>query len=171
MVIFLPELHDLQTDIVDLMIVGNSIIHHCKWLRYSNGNTIQEHVLQDVCADFKLKGWVREPTRGQCLSDFFWTILKHAKSRLYFTSLITECYQFLWLYPFRRRQSLRGRFGISKGRIENYWNMIFLVLVGPRYGKETWSQLSIYFMTFWRIHVANIFRVNLLKKEQTYPWI
>ena len=56
-----------------VIFTGDLNIHHAKWLRHSNGNTVQGADLKIVCDNFGLQQMVREPTRNQYLLDLYLT--------------------------------------------------------------------------------------------------
>lgn len=63
------ELQELMEDHIGTVLVGDINVHYRRWLRYSNGNTMQGKLMYDICTDFGLIQGVHEPTRGDYLLD------------------------------------------------------------------------------------------------------
>ena len=65
-----------------LFTAGDINIHHARWLRHSNENSIQGADLKVVCENFGLQQLVQEPTRYEYLLDLFLTDVAGAKVRV-----------------------------------------------------------------------------------------
>ena len=65
------ELNEFADEYTSIMLAGDLNIHHSKWLRFSNGNSIQGADLKELCDSFGLMQLVSEPTRKDYLFDLF----------------------------------------------------------------------------------------------------
>ena len=63
------EIAEHSSDATGMILAGDLNIHHAKWLRHSNGNSVQGADLRALCDNLGLQQIVREPTRQQYLLD------------------------------------------------------------------------------------------------------
>ena len=61
------ELHKHASDATGVVLTGDLNIHHARWLRYSNGNSVEGAELKVFADNLGLLQLVREPTREQYL--------------------------------------------------------------------------------------------------------
>ena len=73
------ELAKHTQEATGIILTGDFNIHHARWLRHSNGNSIQGADLKIVSENFGLQQLVREPTRNEYLLDLFLTDVAGAK--------------------------------------------------------------------------------------------
>ena len=73
------ELAEFAGQYTGLILSGDLNIHHARWLRHSNGNTVQGADLKNLCDSFGMVQCVSDPTRGQYLLDLFLTDLSGCK--------------------------------------------------------------------------------------------
>ena len=66
---FKEEAQSHATNAVGCVLVGDLTIHHRKWLKYSNRNSLEGQELCAVCKELGLTQLVHEPTRGDHLLD------------------------------------------------------------------------------------------------------
>ena len=55
------------------VVAGDLNLHHKRWLKYSNDNSSQGEMMQNICLDFDLHEIIRKPTRGEYLLDLMLT--------------------------------------------------------------------------------------------------
>ena len=67
------EVAQYYQEISSVFIAGDLNVHHRKWLRFSNGNTLQGSDLKCFCDFYGLCQLVREPTRQDYLLDLVLT--------------------------------------------------------------------------------------------------
>ena len=65
-----------------IILSGDLNVHHARWLRFSNGNTVQGSDLKAVCDNLGLQQLVSEPTRQQYLLDLYLTDVAGTKVRV-----------------------------------------------------------------------------------------
>ena len=66
---FKEEAQSHATNAVGCVLVGDLTIHHRKWLKYSNRNSLEGQEFCAVCKELGLTQLVHEPTRGDHLLD------------------------------------------------------------------------------------------------------
>ena len=76
------ELAKHTEDATGIILTGDLNIHHARWLRHSNGNSIQGADLRVVCENFGLQQLVQEPTCYEYLLDLFLTDVAGSKVRV-----------------------------------------------------------------------------------------
>jgi len=67
------DLNEFVGSVTGIIIAGDLNVHHQRWLRYSNSNTVVGSDLKILCDNFGIMQLVREPTRGDYLLDLFLT--------------------------------------------------------------------------------------------------
>ena len=72
-IILQVEIERLRSECVGAILLGDINIHHKRWLRYSNKNTITGERLWEVCRDLGLKQIVAKPTHGEYFLDLILT--------------------------------------------------------------------------------------------------
>jgi len=65
-----------------IILSGDLNVHHARWLRFSNGNTVQGSDLKTVCDNLGLQQLVNEPTRQEYLLDLYLTDVAGTKVRV-----------------------------------------------------------------------------------------
>jgi len=65
-----------------IILSGDLNVHHARWLRFSNGNTVQGSDLKAVCDNLGLQQLVNEPTRQEYLLDLYLTDVAGTKVRV-----------------------------------------------------------------------------------------
>ena len=66
---FKEEKQSHATNAAGCVLLGDLNIHHRKWLKYSNRNSLEGQELCVVCMELGLAQLVHEPTRGDHLLD------------------------------------------------------------------------------------------------------
>ena len=49
------EMSELQNEAIGFIVMGDCNIHHKRWLRFSNANTLEGSTLKEICDDFSLQ--------------------------------------------------------------------------------------------------------------------
>ena len=75
------EIAEHSSDATGMILAGDLNIHHAKWLRHSNGNSVQGADLRALCDNLGLQQIVREPTRQQYLLDLYLTDVAGTKTQ------------------------------------------------------------------------------------------
>ena len=104
---------------------GDLNIYHARWLRHSNGNSIQGADLKVVCDNFCLQQLVRDPTREQYLLDLYLTDIPATKSKV--GPYIADHRMLLATLPLPETQTLqisRQRFNVRKANWDALTNAL-----------------------------------------------
>ena len=67
----ISEIEKHSTESTGIILSGDLNIQHARWLRHSNGNSIQAAELKALCDNLGLQQLVGEPTRQQYLLDLY----------------------------------------------------------------------------------------------------
>ena len=106
------EIVSMSSEISGIIICGDLNIHHSRWLRFSNGNTIQGSDLRSVCDNLGLLQLTREPTRQQYLLDLVLSDVAGARAKV--GPYIADHKMVLEYFPVPEIQSKRiVRYGFS----------------------------------------------------------
>ena len=65
-----------------MILMGDLNVHHAKWLRFSNGNSIVGADLKAFSENYGLHQLVKEPTRNEYLLDLLLTDIAGAKVKV-----------------------------------------------------------------------------------------
>ena len=77
---FKEEAQSHATNAVGCVLLGDLNIHHRKWLKYSNRNSLEGQELCAVCKELGLTQLVHEPTREDHLLDLVFSSFSGAKA-------------------------------------------------------------------------------------------
>ena len=73
---------------IGTLLMGDLSLHYRRWLIHSDGNVREGEMMRDICLKNGLRQLVREPTRGEYLSDLAITDIESAS--VYVASKIAD---------------------------------------------------------------------------------
>ena len=76
------EVAAFTTEFTGMILMGDLNVHHAKWLRFSNGNSIVGADLKAFSENYGLHQLVKEPTRNEYLLDLLLTDIAGAKVKV-----------------------------------------------------------------------------------------
>ena len=113
----ISEIEKHSTESTGIILSGDLNIHHTRWLRHSNGNSIQGADLKALCDNLGLQQLVGEPTRQQYLLALYLSDVSGTKIKV--GPYIADHRLFVSSVPFPEVTTLhikRERFNLQRAR-------------------------------------------------------
>ena len=166
------EMTNLLPDATGIILSGDLNIHQARWLRFSNGNSIQGADLKALCDTFGMQQLTKEPTREQYLLDLFLTDVPGCKVRV--GPYIADHKYLIANVPFPEVTSLhikRQSFQIAKAD----WTSLEKALKEVDWAtlrRGTAEDAVNYFMEIlWYLLCLHIPYKEIFLKKKSHPWL
>ena len=162
----------MSSEISGIIICGDLNVHHSRWLRFSNGNTIQGSDLRSVCDNLGLLQLTREPTRQQYLLDLVLSDVAGARAKV--GPYIADHKMVLRYFPVPEIQSKRiVRYGFSIKKAN--WKELKRSLKEmdwQKLQKDTAEDALNYFMEIlWALLCTHIPFEEINFVKTSHPWL
>ena len=70
------------SDSLACVVAGDLNFHSKDWLRFSNANTPEADIMREICEEYSLREWVKQPTRGDCFLELCLSDCEHVACKL-----------------------------------------------------------------------------------------
>ena len=152
--------------------MGDLNIHHKKWLKYSNADTLVGADLKKICDFFGLWQAVREPTRNEYLLDLLITNIHGSSVKV--TPKIADHKGILCKLPFKEILEESVQREVWDLRLAN-WKDLQISLDEYDWGDlrhgTSEDALALFHEVLWNHLIKFIPRRRILEKKSSHPWL
>ena len=147
-------------------------IHHARWLRHSNGNSIQGADLKALCDNLGLQQLVGEPTRQQYLLDLYLSDVSGTKIKV--GPYIADHRLFVASVPFPEVTTLhikRERFNLHRARWTALKDALVLTDWTPLHRGTAEDAATFFMEILWMTLCTYIPYEEVQIKKKSHPWL
>ena len=166
------EIVEFSSECTGIILTGDLNIHHAKWLRFSNGNSLQGSDLKMLCDNYGLHQLTMEPTRQQYLLDLFLTDVPGTKAKV---GAYVADHKFLCtsvLVPEVKAKTIsRYGFHIKRAKWSQLESALDNVDWSPLQRGTSEDALQFFMETLWLLLCIFIPYTEIKIEKRSHPWL
>jgi len=164
------EMHSAES--TGIILSGDLNIHHARWLRHSNGNSIQGADLKALCDNLGLQQLVGEPTRQQYLLDLYLSDVAGTKVKV--GPYIADHKLIIASVPFPEVTTLhirRQRFNLLRARWAALKDALSIIDWAVLHRGTAEDAATLFMEILWMNLCTYIPYEEINVKKKSHPWL